>query len=363
MGHINYGTSFMGRLYYPMTNRDGCSPFTDSDFKEDTDNIGNFADAKSDAEPIIMLDHGECTHVHKTKMAQDYGFKAVIIVDETLIDDYQELRLSQDGMVEENKIGYQLNIPYFKIFAMQGAAIQTQYNKGKLINIQVDLGLDSPDNRVEYELWYSSVFDLSEQQLTEMAQYQSAFGNNTLFTPRIVTFECMNCPESIRQQNCVSDGRYCPYQPIDTQYQGKFEDQVIIEESLREKCLYKELLGEEYRDGDNVNYDLWFRYMLSMRKVIDSKFGLKKEISIEILKKLGFRKNVIKHIEQCVEISYNQTNNNILSVDRKLQNLMRVTTHPTITINNETYIGDIDGQDLAVALCASYKDRPEVCHD
>jgi hypothetical protein len=82
-------------------------------------------------------------------------------MDEDLIDDYQALRLSQDGMVEEGKIGYQLNIPYFKIFSMQGELIKSIYAKDNLINIQVDLGLDSPDNRVEYELWYSSVFDLS----------------------------------------------------------------------------------------------------------------------------------------------------------------------------------------------------------
>ena len=71
-GHINYGTSFMGRLYYPISNREGCSKFFDTDFKEDTDSIGNFAASGSDsiqAEPIIMLDHGSCTHVQKTKMA------------------------------------------------------------------------------------------------------------------------------------------------------------------------------------------------------------------------------------------------------------------------------------------------------
>ena len=82
-------------------------------------------------------------------------------MDEDLIDDFTALRLSQDGMVEENKIGYQLNIPYFKIFSMQGELIKAVYNKEKTVNVQIDLGLDSPDNRVEYELWYSSVFDLS----------------------------------------------------------------------------------------------------------------------------------------------------------------------------------------------------------
>ena len=68
-------------------------------------------------------------------MAQDFGFKAVIIMDEDLIDDYQALRLSQDGMIEESKIGYQLNIPYFKIFSMQGELIKAVYNKEDSRNV------------------------------------------------------------------------------------------------------------------------------------------------------------------------------------------------------------------------------------
>jgi hypothetical protein len=83
-------------------------------------------------------------------------------MDEDLNDDYYALRLSQDSLVEESKIGYQLNIPFFKIFSSQGELIKAMYSKDSVINIQVDLGLDNPDNRVEYELWYSSVFDLTK---------------------------------------------------------------------------------------------------------------------------------------------------------------------------------------------------------
>ena len=118
---------------------------------------------------------------------------------------------------------------------------------------------------------------------------------------------------------------------------------------------------DEYKDGDNIDYDLWFRYMISMREVIDSKKGLQKTTSNEILKKLGYRKKVIEWLDQCVEVSFENSENRYLSSDRKLQHLMQVTTHPTITINNETYVGDLDGHDLAVAICASFKDRPEVC--
>ena len=31
----------------------------------------------------------------------------------------------------------------------------------KAVFLKVDLGLNNPDNRVEYELWYSSILDMS----------------------------------------------------------------------------------------------------------------------------------------------------------------------------------------------------------
>jgi hypothetical protein len=40
---------------------------------------------------------------------------------------------------------------------------------------------------------------------------------------------------------------------------------------------------------------------------------------------------------------------------------MRVTSYPSITINNQTYTGDFDGHDISVALCASFSERPQIC--
>lgn len=142
-----------------------------------------------------------------------------------------------------------------------------------------------------------------------------------------------------------------------------FEDKTIIRQSLREKCLYNEIVGESYRDGDDVDYDLWFRYMISMRHVINSKIGFTQFASGAILSNLGVAKNVIKHIEDCVDFAYRQKESSMFTKDRYWQNLMRVTTHPTVTINNKTYFGDLDGRDLSIALCASFKERPEVCYD
>jgi len=66
------------------------------------------------------LDHGGCSTARKTKNAQEFGFKAAIIIDEEAKDFY-ELRQKKAGENEEEKrLAYQLTIPYFKIFKQTG---------------------------------------------------------------------------------------------------------------------------------------------------------------------------------------------------------------------------------------------------
>mmetsp|Transcript_11475 Transcript_11475/g.19414 ORF Transcript_11475/g.19414 Transcript_11475/m.19414 type:complete len:112 (-) Transcript_11475:670-1005(-) len=110
--------------------------------------------------------------------------------------------------------------------------------------------MSSPDNRVEYELWYSSVFDLSLSQIEMLSKYQEPFGNNTLFTPRIFTFSCEFCPESVQLENCISGGKFCPFRPKFDGY-GHHDDRMfeitdkeIMMQSLRDRCVYK-LIAEE----------------------------------------------------------------------------------------------------------------------
>ena len=129
--------------------------------------------------------------------------------------------------------------------------------------LKIDLSLTRPDNRVEYELWYSSILDMSKDQLVDLGKYQKPFGNQTLFTPRILTFACPTCPKVVQEKNCYSSGRYCPFQPkyriYDDSEEGgltnSYEDRdyrlaeisksvsdlTLLWESLREKCLYNKV--------------------------------------------------------------------------------------------------------------------------
>ena len=57
-------------------------------------------------------------------------------------------------------MNYKLNIPLIKLAWRDG--IKLVNNIDKLIHLKIDLGLAAPDNRVEYELRYSSILDLTK---------------------------------------------------------------------------------------------------------------------------------------------------------------------------------------------------------
>ena len=73
-----YGSSFEGKLHYPVSNRDACSKFTPSDFENDM-----IFDEVKDMTPILLIDHGGCTHYEKITNAQEAGINAAILIDDS----------------------------------------------------------------------------------------------------------------------------------------------------------------------------------------------------------------------------------------------------------------------------------------
>lgn len=70
-----------------------------------------------------------------------------------------------------------------------------------------------PDNRVEYEFWYSTILDIEYWRLYDIALYQRALNADALFTPRILTYKCEKCSKEFIQTNCIENGDYCAYMP------------------------------------------------------------------------------------------------------------------------------------------------------
>ena len=180
----------MGRLHYPKNNHFGCSEFTEEDFSNDF-----LYDEDTDLTPIVIVDRGECTFTTKVRNIEKLGVKLAIIVDDR--EEHSEnLIMADDGT------GHSISIPSFIVRKKDGNIIKDVviHNPTKNIYLKAELEIDHPDNRVEYELWYSSILDLDYMQLREIALYQFALGKDALFTPRILTYSCTECSKEIKEK-------------------------------------------------------------------------------------------------------------------------------------------------------------------
>jgi hypothetical protein len=111
--------------------------------------------------------------------------------------------------------------------------------------------MEKPDDRVEYDVWFTSSNDRALDFISDFKEQDLKLDDKVLMTPRYVFWKCAFCEEEYLQNDCYGGGRYCAVEPSNEKIKGR----EIIEEDLREKCLYK----KTYLDGNNRG--LWWSYM------------------------------------------------------------------------------------------------------
>ena len=190
-----------------------------------------------------------------------------------------------------------------------------------------------PDNRVEYDIWYSSNNDLVLDFLQDFQDIDKQFGERVLMTPHFVYWECMNCGEDFISTNCYAGGRYCA-----TDHGNKLKGQEIILENLRQKCIHK------YAYDTNQRY-LFFRYVTMVHDECGSE--IQEECSKYAHKNL--HKLDWQRTQDCVDQSFgssdkkkwasNSTKNKIIEDEIDYWNKHGGNVIPSIVINNCTYRG------------------------
>lgn len=113
--------------------------------------------------------------------------------------------------------------------------------------------LYKPDNRVEYDIWYTSSNDRALDFISEFAKTDRELGNKVLMTPRFVFWKCPFCEDEQKylEEDCFSAGKYCAVESSNENIHGRD----IILEDLRQKCLYEETYKKE-----STRY-LWWSYV------------------------------------------------------------------------------------------------------
>jgi hypothetical protein len=89
------------------------------------------------------------------------------IINDNLEEESENLIMSDDGT------GHSINIPSFIIRKKESDMIKASLLKSKdqKVYIKAELELAHPDNRVEYEFWYSSILDIEFDKLVDMALF------------------------------------------------------------------------------------------------------------------------------------------------------------------------------------------------
>ena len=74
----------------------------------------------------------------------------------------------------------------------------------------------------------------------------------------------------------------------------------------------------------------------------------------------------VNAVDKCVEEQYSknkkgETRIKIFDEDRQWSKKLGIVLHPSITINNITYRGELEGFDIFKAICAGFLEQPDVC--
>jgi hypothetical protein len=153
--------------------------------------------------------------------------------------------------------------------------------------------------------------------------------------------------------------------------EGLITPPVILEESIREKCVYivsdneMRTVTMGYVGGDNK----WFSYMYNMYVdcIGNDRFDLKK-CAEQVMWEVGVDK---QKVNKCIEDSFEnyqqnglQGYNQMIETDAQESRFIGFTMHPAVTINGAIYRGDLDGADIFSAICNAFKSkdsRPSYC--
>lgn len=156
-----------------------------------------------------------------------------IIVDDTK-EDVRDVIMSDDGT------GDGITIPSVMISTAHWTTLITYLkslseDEGMAVVFSATFSMVRPDNRVEYDIWYTSSDDRALDFISSMKTYNLELDDNVLMTPRFVYWRCIDCDEDMIKKHCWSGGKYCAVDSNNDKHNGR----KIMMEDLREKCIAK----------------------------------------------------------------------------------------------------------------------------
>lgn len=343
-GNPPYNTKIRGTLFYPLLDRDGCSPITNLPHDSDIEHY------------IVMFDRGNCSYSIKVKHAQQIGVKALIIANNVPGEDVSEI------IMRDNGIGGNLFIPALMI-SMEDADRLKEVYVQKSIVLLLGFEMVRRYDKIMLSLVLSSGNADSQNFINRFYDVGQLFNSDVVdLEVHYVVIQCLACKNSGFQKaeiNCMGGGRYCAPDPDDL-VNGPLTGRDVIQEDLRQMCLLEIIKSQQGTFSYSKYFEFHKDFTLKCSKSLDDM-----TCSENIMKKLGFDP---EKVNKCISQSYGQ-GDKYLASNTKLDNELKywhdnsLHLYPAVLINHQLYKGNMNNSAILTGICAGYynKNKPAFC--
>lgn len=341
-GNPPYGREIIGNLYWPGDNAEfACRPLKYIDYGKDHEHASS---------AILLVKQGGCSVVQKVRHAQDIGAAAVLIYN------YNNESLDDIVMHDDGTAG-NISISAFLISNSDGLSMLRYLNSEdphKKVVIKLTFEINSSSKTVDYQIWMSPEHSLIRAFLQSFAASAKQLKDITVFTPHYVLSICYECritDYTTDNPNCFGGGRYCAPDPDGS---GVMTGRDVLYEDLRQICIY-----QQYKGG---HMEKWWDYTSSLSTACNNH-----QITADCSHKaMALAKVDPNPIDKCVSTSFDNSDhaiskNSLFAAERVKQNQIGAFFFPSIIINNQTFRGDFEPDEVKQAICAGFKELPGIC--
>ncbi len=340
-GHVPYGRTLIApvKLAEPFNACSPLNPINPDEVKE---------------APFILIKRGNCTFVTKVKYAQLIGAKMAIIVDD-------KPDISENVTMIDDGFSYSLRIPSIFIEKKDGDKLYEYLssNDVKKSDVVLTITFDTDkSDKIELFFWLSTSNRNSFRLVRDFDKYYKLLQHDIKFNPHYAIWPCPDCYATNYSQsleNCISGGRYCCPDPDGN---GPATGSQVVQEDLRQLCIYQ-------------NYpDLWWNYMKKFDSSCNIELQVVEDCTNNLMKSLNIDTNKIKKCfnesfitSENSEVNVNIDDNKILRNERNLFLQNGIQFWPSVSINNDSFKGNIEGEQIFEAVCSKFNQIPEYCYD
>ncbi len=161
------------------------------------------------------------------------------------------------------------------------------------------------------------------------------------------------------RQHCYSSGRFCA---VDQEY---FESLSILEEGLRQKCIFN--IGIEGHNNNKLWWDYVLYYRVCLKKAIFDRKYQQLDCYPEVYESINLPKETQDKIDQCMQKSWSSSNdkfsasNEILENDENSAEYRAIYLVPAVFVNENLVKEDLNPRVVVSAVCDRLMSKPDYC--